>query len=464
MRKLILGGIELNDILSFITKEVKHLEKNGIIVDGKVIKGTVVCITHDNLAAHMMFCMVLGFNAKFFCRFCKTTLSDSLVSMSENDELMRTNIKQDIENGMDENGHISDHHKTFGFRGCSELLSLEHFSLETGSTVDPFHDLLEGIVPRDLKHVLQYMIKTMKVRESTIVERLHGFKFGILNNSHKPANIKLQKDSSKLGLSGMQTLTFLLNFDYIYADLFQNHEEVLSFVLNMKHGVILSFKNRITEHEIVTLERCIELHLTKLQIFENATRSRKHHFWIHYPTVIRRLGPPGMMSTGPFENKHVFFTRHVRKTGVNKNVIKTLANRHQFVMAQQISKGYQHELFMGKIKNANPEMKLIWKRNLRLKSSDVIEEVTWVKHGYKYAPSYVFYRKGHLLEIEHIVKLRDQLFFKCTEYNVEEETPGCCYKLINKKGDVFLSFGKIEFIKTYNKVIGTDGSMHVVIS
>lgn len=453
----------LNDILTHIVKEIQQLEKYGICVNGKLIKGTVVCLTHDNLAAHMLFCMVLGFNARFFCRFCKVTLSDSLAETSENQDLIRTNIKQDIAHGMDENGRIHDHHKTFGFRGYSELLKLEHFNLETGSTVDPFHDLLEGIVQRDLKHVFHHMIRKMKVSESRIIERLHAFKFGIINNCHKPANIKLNKESLKLGLSGMEALTLLLNFDYIYGDLFQNDVEILSFVKNLKHGVVLSFRNSISESEIETLNECIQLHLSKLELFENATRSRKHHFWVHYPTIIRRLGPPGLMSTAALENKHVFFTRHVRKTSINKNVVKTLANRHQFVMAQKLLKGCQHELFLGKIKKANPEMKIIWKRKLNLQSSEVIEEVTWVKRGYKYAPSYVFYRKGHLLEIEHIVKIRDHLFLKCKEYNVEEETPGCCYKMINTKGDVFLNFEKVAFIKTYNKVIGTDGSMHVVI-
>lgn len=75
-------SVKLNDILKFIRKEIEHIEKIKVLLDGKMIKGTV-----------------LGFNAKFFCRFCKIILSDSLIEGSENHHLMQTNLKKDIENG-----------------------------------------------------------------------------------------------------------------------------------------------------------------------------------------------------------------------------------------------------------------------------------------------------------------------------------------------------------------------------
>lgn len=190
--------MKLNNILSHIRREIQDLEMNGIQVEGYgTIKGTIICTSHDNLAAHMLFCMILGFRGRYCCRFCKITVDDSLMATKEEKELLRVNIENDIENAMDENGRVTDHHKSYGFTGKSELLKLNYFKIETGSSVDPFHDLLEGIVPRDLKHVFSYMIRNMKVSEQHIGDLIHAFKFGILSNSHKPANVKLAKDSHR---------------------------------------------------------------------------------------------------------------------------------------------------------------------------------------------------------------------------------------------------------------------------
>lgn len=440
---------------------------NGIQVEGYgTIKGTIICTSHDNLAAHMLFCMILGFRGRYCCRFCKITVDDSLMATKEEKELLRVNIENDIENAMDENGRVTDHHKSYGFTGKSELLKLNYFKIETGSSVDPFHDLLEGIVPRDLKHVFSYMIRNMKVSEQHIGDLIHAFKFGILSNSHKPANVKLAKDSQKLGLSAMQTLTLILNFKYIFGHLFVTPDDhaILNFVNNLKSAVCLSFKTTITENDIDKLDVCIEKHLSKLNIlFPESTKSRKHHWWTHYPTVIRRLGPPGLMSTAAFEHKHIFFTRHIRKTTVNKNVIKTLAMRHQFVMATKLTEGCDDQLAFGKICQAQKDIREIWEKQLNLGPDDDIEDVSWVKLGYKYAPSYLFYRNDRLIEIQNIVKFGTHLFIKGKEYDKETDD-GISFKLLGVKSEVYLSFNKLKFHKTYNKVMSTcDKSYHVTI-
>lgn len=293
---------------------MQYLETNGIYVEGYgTVKATIVCTTHDNLAAHMLYCRVLGFNAKYFCRFCKITLEDSMTTTTEQSELLRINVQEDIENALDVNGKITNLHKSYGVRGVSELQHLKYFQVETGSTVDPFHDLLEGVVPRDLKHVLLYMKRNMKINDNNINQYVHAYNFGILSNSHKPANLKLSKESNSLNLSGKQCETFLLNFPFIFGHLFKTPEElkVLNFVHNLITVTCIAFKKTLMENEVIKLEECIELHLTVLRsLFPEARFSRKHHFLTHYPRIIRNLGPTALMSTAPYENKHVFFTRH----------------------------------------------------------------------------------------------------------------------------------------------------------
>lgn len=63
----------------------------------------------------------------------------------------------------------------------------------------------------------------------------------------------------------------------------------------------------------------------------------KHHFLEHYPDLIRRFGPLVNVWTMRFEAKHRFFKRAVRDAQNFKNVLKTLANKHQYMMSYYVS-------------------------------------------------------------------------------------------------------------------------------
>lgn len=62
-----------------------------------------------------------------------------------------------------------------------------------------------------------------------------------------------------------------------------------------------------------------------------------HHYVEHYPELIRCFGPLVHLWTMRFEGKHRFFKRVVHDTQNFKNVLKTLANRHQHMMAYHLS-------------------------------------------------------------------------------------------------------------------------------
>lgn len=460
--------MNINNLLLHIRKELRYLEENGIYVEGiGTVKATIVCTTHDNLAAHLLFCMVLGFNAKYFCRFCKITLQESLHTTQPIPELIRENILEEIVNVMGDDNYVTDPHQSFGFKKISELHHLKYFKIETGSCVDPFHDLLEGIVPRDIKFILDFMIKEMKISMNDIQDYVNMFKFGILNSSHKPSNIQIKKDSNSIGLSGMQCRTFIINFIFIFGHLFTTPDElkILAFVENLIKIVQIAFKSELEEKEVNELEKCIKKYLEDLVlIFPSARYSRKHHFLVHYPEVIRRLGPTALMSTAPFENKHVFFTRHVRTISVNKNIIKTLATRHQFILAQKLKFNLGHKIFVGKVTTASKEVSTLWKQKLKTMDA-IVEQISWVKFGFKYASSYFFYYKdAHLIEIDHIVRISDKIFIKGKQYEISPDPSGYSFKLHGILSNVYLSFEKIKLQPTFNKVLSSfDKLYHVTI-
>lgn len=67
------------------------------------------------------------------------------------------------------------------------------------------------------------------------------------------------------------------------------------------------------------------------EVFANKKLKPKHHFVEHNTHLIRCFGPLLDLWTMRFESKHNFFKRIVSDSKNTKNILKTLANRHQLM-------------------------------------------------------------------------------------------------------------------------------------
>ena len=82
------------------------------------------------------------------------------------------------------------------------------------------------------------------------------------------------------------------------------------------------FVCKISDHRQILQEAFPELRLRP-----------KHHYVEHYPTLVKCFGPLVHVWTMRFEGKHHFFKSVVHDAQNFKNVLKTLAIRHQNMMA-----------------------------------------------------------------------------------------------------------------------------------
>ena len=73
------------------------------------------------------------------------------------------------------------------------------------------------------------------------------------------------------------------------------------------------------------------------EVFPNFQLRPKHHFIEHYPHLIKCFGPLVHLWTMRFEGKHKVFKKIVCATQNFKNVYKTMAERHQKMMAFYMS-------------------------------------------------------------------------------------------------------------------------------
>ena len=91
--------------------------------------------------------------------------------------------------------------------------------------------------------------------------------------------------------------------------------------------------NAISEEDLRDLTRLIEDWLGSFKkVFPEFELKPEMHYLIHYPSQVRKHGPPSKFATIRFEAKHQELKNFIRASRNRKNVCLTMAKRHQLKM------------------------------------------------------------------------------------------------------------------------------------
>lgn len=105
-------------------------------------------------------------------------------------------------------------------------------------------------------------------------------------------------------------------------------------LLNLKDIVELVLSPVHTDSTICFLDSKLSEHRHRfLKAFPQDKLIPKHHFLEHYPQLIKWFGPLVSLWTMRFEAKHSFFKRVVRHTHSFRNILLSLAVKHQLMIA-----------------------------------------------------------------------------------------------------------------------------------
>lgn len=321
-------NISINKVLAPIIEDIKILETCGIVVEGfsEPIFGTIISLSHDNLAANSLHGMVESFQANYFCRMCLVHKNDMQNLFSEDNCILRNSLLYEEHSRAAENSaqHV------FGIKFRSILNDLQFFKLCDSISVDIMHDILEGIIPYELNLFIDELLKLKLISLPHLNERLHLYDFGSINRSNKPSPIVLNKNSVSIKQRASQAWCLMRYILLIIDDIIKNP------ILERKHKILLHllkimsivFAPRISYSMINDLQNLITEHL---QLFKSEFGKLipKQHFLIHYPTAIKKMGPLIELWSMRYEGKHAVFKYMVTKYKNFKNIAKTLAIHHQ---------------------------------------------------------------------------------------------------------------------------------------
>lgn len=326
-------------VLEPLISDLISLENHGVFLPklGKFVKGTVQCIIADNLGAHGIAGFVENFSSGHLCRFCTASRSeiqtkalDSGIFISRTEEIHSDHLKSIEEKSLDNFCGVK--------KRCVLAEKLSHFKVTTGFPPDLVHDLFEGIVPAEIALCLSIFTSKKYFTHAYLNDCILNFPFKWTDKVNRPHPVPLNFVSRKtVGGNSHENWSLLRFFPLLVGQKVPADEPAWKILTDLKDIVDIIVSPVHTEESIAYLNFKISEHRVRLkEVFPDYNLLPKHHFLEHYPQLIRQFGPLRCLWTLRFEAKHSFFKRVVRYTKSFKNVLLSLAERHQFHMAQQM--------------------------------------------------------------------------------------------------------------------------------
>ena len=337
-------------ILKPLIDDLKILETTGIQLPfiNEPLFGSVIQITGDNLALNGLLGFVESFSATYCCRFCLTNKEEIQSVFTENNPGLVLRSKElyvEHCNALSEDPTLPS---VYGVKKACVLNSLHYFHSSDNYTVDIMHDLLEGVVQYELKLFFQYLIKNGYASIKTLLHRVQSFNYGFLERKNKPSGLKIDDNSKHLGINAIQSLCILRNTPLIFGDIVERDNKHWNLVLLLLHIVNIVFSPIFTDGMICYLKHLICDHHTMFKtLFPDKRLIPKHHLMIHYPRLLKKIGPLIHMWCMRFEAKHIFFKKSKKNF---KNFIKSLVNPHQRQQAFYFENYYFKRFEFGPLK------------------------------------------------------------------------------------------------------------------
>lgn len=194
---------------------------------------------------------------------------------------------------------------TFGVKKTCLLNTLRFFHTSDNYAVDIMHDLLEGVVQYELKLVFQYLVNKKYLSLETLSQRIQSFNY--IERRNRPSGLKIDEGSKDLGLNAIQSWCLVRNAPLIFGDVLERNNSYWNLLLLLIEIVNIVFSPIVTNGMTYLKHLINDHHKLFRSLFPERRFIPKHHFMIHYPRCICKIGPLIHIWCMGFEAKHNLF-------------------------------------------------------------------------------------------------------------------------------------------------------------
>ena len=328
----ILSKYGIDCVLSAIVKDLNKLQDDCIKVtyrgSVKHVKPVLFQVTGDNLGLHDMLGFTASFSANFPCRFCKAPKEVIRCQLVEDMSILRNKENFDADSAI---GNIS----LTGIKRVSVLNEVNGYHVTDNHAPDVMHDLLEGVLPLEMKLTVRSLIDQGCFTLDELNSRISSFGYGQVDKKNKPSSISQSAINNPGGPSGQKAAQMMCLAKYlplIIGDLVEEGSDVWEVFLMLLHVDIYKvvMARSISISATYSLKHFIhDHHSLFLQVYPDRHFTPKQHFILHYPRVIRYLGPLLQFSSMRYEAKHRQFKKWAQACNNFQNIAKTVSMRHQ---------------------------------------------------------------------------------------------------------------------------------------
>ena len=247
-------------------KDIRTLEA-GVdlcLQDGQVVhkRGTLVQISGDNLGLNQLCGLVESFSALHFCRLCSINKADCDAAFTDDALEMRTKEQYSQQLQSFIAGKLAT--RECGIKGSCLFNSLNYFHAAENVTVDIMHDLLEGIVPFELKLLLFSYIYDRKLFSLEFLNsRLASFDYGSCDRKNKPTALSEAelRDQQENGLNqkASQMFCLLVIMPFIVGSEVPENDDMWHMYLLLRDITDLVFADSVSVGDSIYLKKKLRI-------------------------------------------------------------------------------------------------------------------------------------------------------------------------------------------------------------
>jgi hypothetical protein len=192
------------------------------------------------------------------------------------------------------------------------------------------HDLFEGVVDWDLTDIISELVAANWFTYESLQRHIRHFQCTGPDMNNKPSEAVSEK---KLSGHAVQNWTLVRLLPFILQDKIQDpSNEYWQLYLLLKKVVEYACSPEFKESDLKDFTELLNKYMTKRSELLKTQVKPKHHFLMHYPDLIRLLGPLIFLFTLRFESKHQFLKRIAKACKNFINLGFTLSYRHQIYL------------------------------------------------------------------------------------------------------------------------------------
>lgn len=364
----------------------------------------------DNLGLNSALGFSESFSANFYCRFCTSSKTEC------SSQCIPHNSKNYT---IDSYNYYLANPGNSSIKEYSIWNELPLFHVVKNFSVDPMHDLLEGVCKYDFLFLLDsFIVKQKLFTIEQLNFRISTFNFGPYNINKPPLFRNDFFKHKKIRMSAAEMHCFVRYFSLLVGDLIPPQCIEWQLYISLRKILNYSFANTIDQntwkemHSVIIEHNDLYLQLSEL------TLTPKFHNLLHYPQIMRIVGPLKHLSSMRFESFHQLFKRSAYTTKCKQNIIETLAVKHSIQISNIIlnfNNLTEHSVKCGKKQEIDSEIK----RKYNFQCSETAYAVNFVHYNHYFLKKKSVIRiYNQLAVVDFIFKYKENFFLALSELKI----------------------------------------------